>query len=419
MGVFGHIDGGGNVWYNGKKRRQKSEIESQERRSPYVAKVSLVPCESYDPTVCEKALTQVLAPLGGLEWVKEGMHIVIKANLVGAFEPEKAATTHPTLLATLTKFLRSRGAKVTIGDSPGSFYNESVLKRVYRVTGLQEAVEAGAELNYDFSQKMASYPRGNVAKEFLYTAYLDKADAIISFCKLKSHGMMGLSAATKNLFGAVPGTTKPEYHFRYSEPLDFAGMIIDLNNYFGPKLFLVDGVEAMEGNGPTAGSPRHMGVLLAGTDCHGVDMICAKLIGQDPMTVPTLQAAINYGYISPTGEDIEVIGDVDALTVKDFDRVLQAKSMQFQNEFPGKLGQWFGNVARACLRPRPKLASSECVGCGVCLRVCPAKAITIRKGKAVIKKKSCIRCFCCQEFCPKGAMKVHRPLVARILNPRK
>lgn len=381
--------------------------------------VSIASCTGYERSVCEKALAEVLEPLGGLEWVTPGMCIVIKANLVGAYEPEKAATTHPTLLAVLTKQLKARGARVIIGDSPGGLYNETFLKRVYRATGLQEAVEEGAELNYDFSQRVAENPKGKIAKEFLYTSYLDKADAIISFCKLKSHGMMGLSAATKNLFGAVPGTTKPEYHFRYPEPLDFAGMIIDLNDYFAPKLFLVDGVDAMEGNGPTAGTPRHVGALLAGTDCHMVDMICAKLIGLDPMTVPTLQAAVNYGYINPSGEDIRVSGDIEALRVRDFDRVLQAKSMQFRNVLPGKLGQWFGDIARAALRPRPKLRKAQCVGCGVCCKVCPAKAIEIRKGKAIITRKNCIRCFCCQEFCPKGAMKVHRTLIARILNPEK
>ena len=382
-----------------------------------MAHVSIVPCENYELQQCEKALGEVLEPLGGLNWVKAGMRIVIKANLVGAYEPDTGATTHPGLLAALTKLLKARGARVVIGDSPGGLYNEAVMSRVYRVTGLEAAVAEGAELNHDFGQKVAHYPQGHVAKDFLYTSYLDQADGIISFCKLKSHGMMGLSAATKNLFGAVPGTTKPEYHFRYPEPLDFAGMIIDLNDYFQPKLFLVDGVVAMEGNGPTAGKPRHVGVLMAGTDCHKVDMICAKLIGLEPMTVPTLQAAVNYGYITERCEDIEVAGDVEGLMVKDFEKVLQAKSMQFRNVLPGRLGELFGDVARACLRPRPKLKVSECVGCGVCDRVCPAKAIEIRKGKAVIQRKACIRCFCCQEFCPKGAMKVHRPIIARILNP--
>ncbi len=384
-----------------------------------MAQVSVVPCSDYNYDRCEKALRDVLAPLGGLDWVKPGMRIAIKANLVGAYEPEKAATTHPTLLAALTKLLKARGARVIIGDSPGGLYNEAVMNRIYKVTGLEQAVQAGAELNHDFGQKIAHYPKGRVAKEFLFTTYLEGADGIISFCKLKSHGMMSLSAATKNLFGAVPGTTKPEYHFRYPEPLDFAGMIIDLNEYFCPKLFLVDGIVAMEGNGPTAGTPRQVGALLAGTDCHKLDMICAKIIGLDPMMVPTLQAAVNYGYISPNVEEIEVAGDVDSLVVEDFERVLQAKSMQFRNVLPGKLGELFGNVARVCLRPRPKLKAQECVGCGVCKNVCPAKAITIENGKAIIAKKACIRCFCCQEFCPKGAMKVHRPIVARILNPKK
>ncbi len=382
-----------------------------------MAEVSVVACGSYEPEVCERALTEVLEPLGGLEWVKPGMCIVIKANLVGAYEPEKGATTHPTLLAALTKLLKARGARVIIGDSPGGLYNEAFLNRVYKVAGLQEAVEAGAELNRDISQKTAKFSQGKVAKEFLYTGYLDQADAIISFCKLKSHGMMALSAATKNLFGAVPGTTKPEYHFRYPEPLDFAGMILDLNAYFRPRLFLVDGVLAMEGNGPTAGTPRHAGVLLAGTDCHKLDMICAKLIGLDPMTVPTLQAAVNYGYLQEYGEDIALAGDLETLKVRDFELVCQAKSMQFRNVFPGKPGELFGELARACLRPKPKLKVSECVGCGVCKEVCPAKAIVIREKKAVIDRKACIRCFCCQEFCPKGAMKVSRPVVARILNP--
>ena len=382
-----------------------------------MAEVSIVACDRYEPDACEKALVEVLEPLGGLEWVKPGMCIAIKANLVGAYEPEKAATTHPTLLAALTRLLKARGARVVIGDSPGGLYNEAFLSRVYKAAGLQEAVEAGAELNHDFSQNMARFPQGKVAREFLYTGYLDKADAIISFCKLKSHGMMALSAATKNLFGAVPGTAKPEYHFRYPEPLDFAGMILDLNAYFRPRLFLVDGVVAMEGNGPTAGTPRHVGALLAGTDCHKLDFICAELIGLDPMTVPTLQAAVKYGCLQEKGEDTLLAGDLEALKVKDFELVRQAKSMQFRNVFPGKLGELFGDVARACLRSKPKLKSRECVGCGVCKQVCPAEAIVIRKKKAVIDRKACIRCFCCQEFCPKGAMKVSRPIIAKVLNP--
>ena len=331
-------------------------------------------------------------------------------------KPETAATTHPALLAALTRALVDRGASVVVGDSPGNLYNATVLNHVYSVTGLHAVEEAGGELNHNFEVKEAAFEQAHIARHFSYTAWLDKADAIISFCKLKSHGMMCLSAATKNLFGAVPGTMKPEYHFRYPEPLDFAGMIIDLNEYFKPTLYLVDAVLAMEGNGPTAGTPRQMGALLAGKDCHKLDMICSKLIGLDPMAVPTLKAAMNYGLISENAEDISVAGDVDFFVLSDFERIERGRGMQFETVLPGKLGLLFGKIAKKALRSSPKLKKKECVGCGLCANVCPAKAITIQEKKAQVDYKACIRCFCCQEFCPKGAMKVHRPWPARVLH---
>ena len=381
-----------------------------------MTEVSIVRCAEYTQDECTRALTQVLEPLGGLSWVRPGMRIVIKANLVSAMKPDKAATTHPALLAALTRLLIARGASVVIGDSPGGLYNAAFLNRVYAATGMHEAEEAGAVLNRDFSQNTADFPEAHIAKHFTYTAYLDGADAIISFCKLKSHGMMSLSAATKNLFGVIPGTMKPEYHFRYPEPLDFAGMIVDLNSYFKPRLFLVDAVQTMEGNGPTAGTPRYMGALLAGTDCHRVDLVCAKLIGLDPMAVPTLRAAANFGLCPESADEVEVSGSVGDFAISDFKRIERKRSLQFESILPGKAGKLFGKIAQKALRSSPRLHKSECVGCGLCANVCPAKAIEIVEKKACIDKSKCIRCFCCQEFCPKGAMKVHRPLPARILN---
>ena len=375
--------------------------------------VSIVKCDSYAPEDCERALSAVLEPLGGLDWVRSGMRIVIKANLVSAMKPDAAATTHPALLRALTQALQARGASVVIGDSPGGLYNEAYLNRVYRVTGMEET---GAELNRDFSQRDAVFPEAHVARHFTYTAYLDNADAIISFCKLKSHGMMSLSAATKNLFGAIPGTMKPEYHFRYPDPLDFAGMIVDLNSYFKPRLYLVDAVEAMEGNGPTAGTPRHMGALLAGTDGHRLDLVCAALIGLEPMAVPTLRAAANYGFIGETADDVTVAGCLADFILPDFQRIERGRGLQFETLLPGALGTAFGKVAQKALRSSPRLKKKLCGGCGKCTEICPAKAITITEKKAVIAREKCIRCFCCQEFCPKGAMQVHRPLPARILN---
>lgn len=372
--------------------------------------VSIVRCADYGEETCERALREVLVPFGGLDWVRPGMRVVIKANLVSAMKPEKAATTHPALLAALTRMLRERGANVVIGDSPGGTFAAPHLNAVYRVCGLSEAEAAGAELNRDFSQKEADLPEAHTAKHITYTGYLDGADAIISFCKLKSHGMLSLSAATKNLFGAIPGIIKPEYHYRYPDPMDFADMLIDLNEFFRPKLYLVDAVQTMEGNGPTAGTPKYMGALLAGTNPHKIDLLCAKLIGLEAKNVPTLRAAQERGLTPASAEELEISGDAEEFVCKDFVTVQKGTG----TDFGAQKGKLLGAAAKTVLRARPKLKRSRCVGCGVCRDTCPAHAIVIEKGKAKIDRRACIRCFCCQEFCPKGAMRVHRTWVARI-----
>ena len=372
--------------------------------------VSIVRCADYGEETCERALREVLVPFGGLDWVRPGMRVVIKANLVSAMKPEKAATTHPALLAALTQMLRERGANVVIGDSPGGTFAAPHLNAVYRVCGLSEAEAAGAELNRDFSQKEADLPEAHTAKHITYTGYLDGADAIISFCKLKSHGMLSLSAATKNLFGAIPGIIKPEYHYRYPDPMDFADMLIDLNEFFLPKLYLVDAVQTMEGNGPTAGTPKYMGALLAGTNPHKIDLLCAKLIGLEAKNVPTLRAAQERGLTPVSAEELEISGDAEEFVCKDFVTVQKGTG----TDFGAQKGKLLGAAAKTVLRARPKLKRSRCVGCGVCRNTCPAHAIVIEKGKAKIDRRACIRCFCCQEFCPKGAMRVHRTWVARI-----
>ena len=372
--------------------------------------VSIVRCADYSEETCVRALREVLVPFGGLDWVRPGMRVVIKANLVSAMKPEKAATTHPALLAALTRMLRERGAHVVIGDSPGGTFAAPHLNAVYRVCGLSEAEAAGAELNRDFSQKEADLPEAHTAKHITYTGYLDGADAIISFCKLKSHGMLSLSAATKNLFGAIPGIIKPEYHYRYPDPMDFADMLIDLNEFFRPKLYLVDAVQTMEGNGPTAGTPKYMGALLAGTNPHKIDLLCAKLIGLEAKNVPTLRAAQERGLTPASAEELEISGDAEEFVCKDFVTVQKGTG----TDFGAQKGKLLGAAAKTVLRARPKLKRSRCVGCGVCRDTCPAHAIVIEKGKAKIDRRACIRCFCCQEFCPKGAMRVHRTWVARI-----
>ncbi len=374
--------------------------------------VSLTECPDYSRVNIEQALQNLLEPLGGLEWVKPGMKIAIKANLVSCMKPEDCATTHPALLCALVKMIKSKGASAVIGDSPGGLYTSQYVNRIYEGTGMRLAEKDGAVLNQNFEVKNAEFLEAKVLKSFTYTSWLDDCDAIINFCKLKTHGMMGMSAAAKNMFGVIPGIMKPEYHYRFPNLSDFSDMIIDLNEYFKPALCIVDAVFGMEGNGPTKGSPRHVGLLLASRSPHKLDLVCGDIIGLSKENVPTLTAAFRRGLIPEDAEKVKVSKSYSGYKIKDYNNIAVKSSMLFDNN--SKLRKAF---LTGVLSSRPKLKKSECVGCGKCKNMCPAKAITINgKKKAEIDRSLCIRCFCCQEFCPVGAMKVYRTPVARILS---
>ncbi len=392
-------------------------MESTSRFYDKTDPVSVIPLGEYDATQAEAALRALLAPIGGLDFVKEGMKVVIKANLVSAMKPDAAATTHPVLLSALCRLLKERGASVVIGDSPGGLYNAAFVGHVYKVSGMTEVTDAA--LNKDFSEKETVFPEGKVLRSFTYTGYLDNADLIINFCKLKSHGMMGMSCAAKNMFGTIPGVIKPEYHYRFPRYEDFADMLLDLDEYFHPVLSIADAVVGMEGNGPTAGTPRPIGCLLASHSPHTLDMVAARLLGFAPEEIPTLAAAIRRGLLPEKAEDVVLYGALDSLYVKDFERVVERRSLGFTGDGKNPVKRLFGSIAGRILRTRPVVKSSLCVGCGVCANICPAKTIVIEKKKARIKRDACIRCFCCQEFCPKSAIKVHRTALAALFHREK
>ena len=375
--------------------------------------VVCVPCPDYEPARARAAMERLLAQCGGLDWLKPGMKVGIKANLVAALKPEKAATTHPALLRALVDLIQERGGEAVVGDSPGGLFNAAFLNPVYAGTGLSAA---GLPLNRDYGTRELELPQAKICKRATVTSWLLDCDAVINFAKLKSHGMMGLSAAAKNLFGSIPGTMKPEYHFRYPNPADFADMLVDLDEFWKPRLHIVDAVLTMEGNGPTVGTPRPMGCLLAGENPHKLYLLCARLTGMDPDTVPTLRAAMDPGLCPRTVEELELQGPWQDFVAKDFQIITERIGLQFQSLMGGgRRGALFSSFLNRTIAARPGVEKEACVGCRKCEQVCPAKAITMKNKKPVIRRKLCIRCFCCQEFCPKGAMKVKRPPLARLL----
>lgn len=375
--------------------------------------VAVVRCKTYNIEAVKPALEEAVNAVNGLDFVMPGMKIIIKPNLVSFKKPDAAATTHPALLEALVEMLLARGADVTIGDSPGGPHSLPLLNRVYTATGMDRLEKLGAKLNRNMNEKTVDFPEGKVLKNFTYTEYLDEADAIIDFCKLKSHGMLGMSAAVKNLFGTIPGLKKPEVHYKFQNDAEFADMLVDLNEYFKPRLAICDAVVGMEGNGPTAGTPRQIGAIIASKSTYYADVVGAELIGMNIDGLPTLQAAYERGFAPASSKNLRVYGDIRALTVDDF-KAPPVRGLSFMRK-----GNVLHFISKAALEHKPTLKKRLCVGCGECARMCPAKAIEMKNKNPHINREKCIRCFCCQEFCPRAAMVAHRPLAAKALNKLK
>lgn len=392
--------------------------------------VSLARCERYERTDIREALLKSLSLVDGLSAIEEGMKVGIKANLVSAADPEKAVITHPLLLDILCRMLTEKGAEVIIGDSPGGLFTPSFVKNVYRAGGYYELEKIpGVKLNDNFEISDAKYPDAVSLKSFSYTAWLRDVDVIIDFAKLKTHAMMGMSCAVKNMFGCIPGTTKTEYHMRFPEEKAFANVMVDLNEYFKPTLYIVDAIDGMEGNGPTAGEKRHIGVLLSSRKPYALDLVCAHLIGMGTGDVPTLLAAKERGLGPSDISEVDIKGDIslESARIKDFKRATIHQSITFEG------GGWFNEVKSAAIKlaynTKPQVKKDECIGCKKCFETCPAGAITMRPAKAQtsgapqrrsltphINRSRCIKCFCCQEFCPVGAMKVYYNPIGKLLN---
>jgi uncharacterized protein (DUF362 family)/ferredoxin len=372
---------------------------------------AVVRCADYSGEALDVALKEAVDAIGGLDWVEPGMNVAVKVNLAAAKAPEFAVCTDPAAVCALCRMLVARGAKVTVGDSPAGLFNPAILERTYAQTGMTRVLETGAKLNYDCTQYEAAFQEGVAAKRFTRTAWLRDADAVIDFAKLKTHGMMALTGAVKNLYGTVPGTVKLEYHYLHANHAEFADMLVDLYEYTAPKLSLIDAVVAMDGNGPTSGRPRRANAIIASLSGHEADVAACAILGLNPAEVPTMERAAARGLVDLDIGKIAVYGDPFEFTIPNCELMPRTEITSIKNARGVSV-----SLMRMVLKRRPEVKKDACVGCAECAKLCPAKAIEMKNRLPIIDRKKCIRCFCCQEFCPKGAMRVHRTAIAKLLN---
>jgi uncharacterized protein (DUF362 family) len=270
--------------------------------------VALQRCESYDPQEVHSAIARQLELLGGVEhFIKPGQRVLIKPNLIVPKPPVVPAQTHPEVIYAMARIVKEAGAFPIIGDSPAWSTTAGCLKAL----GVDERLkELGAEivnLNHPVRMKIAGVSVGisRVALE---------ADVIINLPKLKAHQQLGASFAFKNMYGCVAGLAGKEkayWHFaRGKEVESFCRMIIGIYQKLSPVLNVIDGIVAMEGQGPINGRPREVGYLIAGTDPAACERVCCDLVGFDAGDLPLLTTAAKMGVGIPDNDSVKIVGDL-------------------------------------------------------------------------------------------------------------
>lgn len=361
--------------------------------------VSLLSHTNYERAATLARLRELLHPLGGMEqFVSPGARVLLKPNLVFGRGTEKAINTHPEVVRAAATLAREAGAGwIGVGDSPGF----GTARAAARACGLAAvAEEEGLEIveftpAEDVNPERA-FVRLELARELL------EADVIVNLPKMKTHGQMVMTLAVKNMFGAVPGARKLQWHYRAGrDQRFFARAINEIASRVRPHLNILDAVVGMDGMGPTAGRARAVGFLAASADAWALDAAVMDVLELDREMLFVLADAKEHG---PTGwEDATITGDSPAALRPDDWRIPALRTLQMHGGFIERRLPGVAKWLRSRMTPRP-VPKESCIGCGYCVDICPAKAMRLEDGRLRIDEETCIRCFCCHELCQHDGM---------------
>ena len=357
--------------------------------------ISVVQCSNYDQKQVDEAMEQLLHHIGGLQqFVKKGNQVHIKPNLLTAKPPGKAATTHPLIVKSIVKRVMDLGGVVTIGDSPAGISRP--IEEYWQKTGMEQvAAETGARL-VKFEKKGVIERQVNGVSYFIAKSVAN-ADIIINLCKLKTHNLTLLTGAIKNMFGSIPGFKKSEYHKQAPHVEEFSKIIVDIFSIARSRLNIMDAVEIMEGNGPSAGNVKHLGLILASKDAVALDTLASKIMGFEDGEILTTEYAYEQGLGEKNIENIKILGS----SLESFyDLQFVLPSNRYLRYVPVSIVKVLGKLI--WVRPMPD--EKRCEKCGICITNCPTQAMSPRNGFPVIDYNKCISCFCCDEVCPHDAI---------------
>ncbi|NQV18871.1 MAG: DUF362 domain-containing protein [Armatimonadetes bacterium] len=340
--------------------------------------------------------------------IKDKKNILIKPNLLAAFLPEKAVTTHPVILEALIILLKEHKKNIFLGDGPGG--TTPVLK-VWQTTGMIELCEKYDVKLVNFSEggvleKNIEFHKFGISKRFM------QADAVINVSKMKTHSLMYYTGAVKNLYGVIPGLKKSDFHKNYPDPDSFGKVLSELYKIVQEKVVLniMDGIWGMEGDGPSAGDPRNFGLVFTCEKASALDFIAAQMMGFKISKLKYIISALEFDKINPT--KIKVSEKWENFI---FHKV-KIKKIGLMIKIFTYSPQFLKNIFRRFYWYYPDF-NEKCTLCEVCVKSCPVQAMEIigNDKTPTIDLSKCINCMCCHELCPSNAVYIKKSFLAKYL----
>ena len=369
-----------------------------------MSKVIIQECSSYNTNSLIAKINSGMELIGGWSsFVRPGMKVLLKVNLIGPKSSETAAVTHCEFVRAITKILKKMDCTVWIGDSSGgAIAGIAPTAQSFEVSGLNKvALEEGAEIkNFDREGVVECSIKADYGDKLYLAKPVFDADLVINLPKFKTHTAAIYTGALKNVFGFIPGLKKAEYHKLMPDPRNFGSMLVDIHENTKIALHIMDGITAMQGEGPTAGDVYNANKILISVDPLALDTVAANMIGLDIVDIPILNAARERKIGQWKLENIQVYGDYNSPpTLVDF---------KLPKRFNSKKKQNYKALIKVIdfLKTRPKINLSSCKQCNMCVESCPVHAIDVDTKK--IDYSRCIECMCCHELCKYSAVELKK-----------
>ncbi|MBN2138341.1 MAG: DUF362 domain-containing protein [Sedimentisphaerales bacterium] len=267
------------------------------------AAIAVTRCSTYHDA--DGAVARLFELLGGIKsFVGRGDSVLLKPNCIAPRSRRHATQTHPAIILAVARLLKDFGARPFVGDSPAWSNVYTCIKKLRLDADLQRLGVPVKQLD-----KPVWCDIGGRNSKVGISRHALEADVIINLPKFKTHQQLTATFAVKNMFGCIAGKRKAMWHFRRGRTEEFCELLIDIYRHLAPALTIIDGVAAMDGQGPIHGRDRNLGWLIAGAEPIACERICSELVAVDPAELPIVRQAGTMGFGIHDRTKIKTLGD--------------------------------------------------------------------------------------------------------------